>query len=238
MAKQLISVSGRAETGISRPFFCEDESGHSLFVKRGNVTWDQLVTEYVIGNLAREFGIQVAPFDLVEISELLADQSLVKDPLEFEPGIAFGSVRVPFGEELSESHLRHIPEWSKIELLCFDWWVGNCDRRLTYTSVSSNLLWEPEMKVFVAIDHDQCLDTEMDETEFFREHIFRDVRPYVDKQRVSELRKRFEKAVKSIETIWLDLPKEWTKHSDLTYKGVVKQLLEPKHSIEAVLVTQ
>lgn len=233
--KQLISVSGRAEAGASRPFLCEDNSGQSLFVKRGNVTWDQLVIEFVIGRLAKDFGIQVAAFDLVKIPEGLARQSLFEEQL-FEPGFAFGSVRVPFAEELGESHLGHISEVAKIELICFDWWVGNIDRRLSYDSASSNLLWSPEVQEYVAIDHDRCLSTDIDETEFFREHIFKDVRSYIDDDKLNELRKRFEKAVKKVDQSWQQLPGEWVEQTELTCDTFIYRLLEPRQNVAALVV--
>ncbi|MEM6278787.1 MAG: HipA family kinase, partial [Verrucomicrobiota bacterium] len=80
MAVTIVSISGRAEKGVSRPFFCEGDDGFSYFVKSANVSGDQLVLEYLISRLAEECGLPVAPVQLVTIPEDLARYSLVERP--------------------------------------------------------------------------------------------------------------------------------------------------------------
>ncbi|MDF1813587.1 MAG: hypothetical protein P1V20_15415 [Verrucomicrobiales bacterium] len=242
MHKQIISIHGRAESGISRPFLCQDESGQSWFVKRSNVTWDQLVLEFVLGNLAMKFGLPSASFALLEIPELLSRRTLAKDRGDFEPGTAFGSRRIPFGEDLGETHIRHIPDETKAEVFCFDWWTANSDRRLLKTGGSPNLIWDPELHSFFVIDHDRALDPDFEAAEFFREHVFRDIRPFLERQTVMKLRQRFESAVKTLPEIWKQLPGEWladesgTARATLTPQSITKSLLEPgNRPVEGVL---
>ncbi|MDF1754584.1 MAG: hypothetical protein P1U89_17500 [Verrucomicrobiales bacterium] len=241
MRKQIVSIHGRAETGISRPFLCRDAGGQSWFVKRNNVTWDQLVLEWVMGHLAIDFGIPVAEFETVEIPELLAKQALAKDRRDFEPGIAFGSKRIPFGEDLGQSHIRHISDDMKIAVICFDWWTSNSDRRLTRIGGSPNLLWDPMMGSIAAIDHDRALDTEFDTGEFLKEHVFRDVRPFIEKDTVSKLRTRFESTLKHLPKIWKHIPEEWlkdetgTSRATLTPETFEAALLKPKHPVGDIL---
>lgn len=241
MRKQIVSVHGRAETGISRPFLCRDAAGQSWFVKRNNVTWDQLVLEVVMGNLALSYGIPVAGFDLVEIPELLAKQTLAKDKHDFEPGIAFASRRIPFGEDLGESHIRHIPDEVKIAVICFDWWSSNSDRCLTKIGGSPNLIWDPIMQSIAAIDHDRAIDPEFDTSEFLGEHVFRGVRPFIESEQLKKLRKRYESSIKHLPKFWSQLPKEWlsdeagARRTTLTVDDVRTALLKPKHRMEGIL---
>ncbi len=241
MLKQIISIHGRAETGVSRPFLCEDAVGQSYFVKRSNVTWDQLVLEYVIGNLAIENGLPTATFELLEIPKLLAKQALAKDRRDFEPGIAFGSKRIPFGEDLGESLIRHVPEEIKISVICFDWWSSNSDRRLTKIGGAPNIIWDPIMQSIMLIDHDRAIDPSFDPDEFLKEHVFRDVRPFIGKATYTKLRKQYETSLKSLPKIWKTLPKEWLAdesggpRAELTPSALKTALLKPKHAINGIL---
>lgn len=242
MAMKLISVQGRAATGPSRPFLCEAEDGRSFFVKGNNVSPDQLLLEWMLGNLARDCGLPVAPFELVEIPELLASQSVGLSRGEFVPGIAFGSQRVPFGEDLGESHLRHVPDEMKISLICFDWWIRNSDRRLGRFGGSPNLVWDPALQGIVIIDHDQALDPDFDEGEFFREHVFRDVRPFIDRGTIPRLRDAFEKATGNLERNWDRMPGEWledefgSSRTKRTMDQLKNELANPKLPVDGILL--
>ena len=61
----IVNIQGRSEIGVSRPFLCQDDTGRSFFVKRNNVTGNQLALEYLFGHLAMAFGIEVAGFEIV-----------------------------------------------------------------------------------------------------------------------------------------------------------------------------
>jgi hypothetical protein len=241
MLKQIISIHGRAETGVSRPFLCEDALGQSYFVKRSNVTWDQLILEYVIGHLAMVYGIPTATFELLEIPKLLANQTLAKDRRDFEPGIAFGSKRIPFGEDLGESLISRLPEEMKIAVICFDWWISNSDRRLTKIGGSPNIIWDPIMQSMMVIDHDRAIDPAFDPGEFLQEHVFRDVRAFIEKPVYIKWRKQYEASLKSLPKIWKSLPKEWladesgSPRAELTQAALKTALLKPRHAINGIL---
>ena len=100
MPIELVSIAGRAGNGKSRPFFCEADDGHFYFVKRDNVTRDELVMDYLISRLAEECGLPVAPVRLVTIPKELAAHALVDDPATFQAGVAFGSQRISFADEI------------------------------------------------------------------------------------------------------------------------------------------
>ncbi|MEO0414221.1 MAG: HipA family kinase [Verrucomicrobiota bacterium] len=236
---KLIAIHGRSATGVSRPFLCEGDQGQSFVVKSRNVGSEQLVMEYLLAHLAEEYGLPVAPFELVDVPPLLADHALVTDAHELSPGPAFGSQAIPFADDLRESHLAHIPDDQKIACLCFDWWVSNSDRRLEMLGSGSNLLWDPGMQSLVVIDHDRALDPHFDADRFKKTHAFRDVRPFIEKPTLDKLRTKFESAIYNLKEHWNELPKEWVKEmkeaTGLTRHKVETQLLKPKHGVDTIL---
>ena len=236
MSVTIVSISGRAEKGAGRPFFCEGDDGHCYFVKSENVSGDQRIVEYVIIRLAEECGLPVAPVQLVTIPEALAQYSLVDSPDEFKVGVAFGSQRVPFADELRTSHLRQIEEETKIRCLCFDWWVRNPDRRLDILGGDPNLLWDPVLQSVALIDHDNCLSDEFDETRFKQEHAFRDIRPFIEKAFYKKWRTKFESTIYNLGNIWEELPGEWLEtKTTLTLQSIEAKLIKPELPADGIL---
>lgn len=241
MSVTIVSISGRAEKGVSRPFFCEADDGHSYFVKSGNVSGDQLITEYLISRLAEECGLPVAPVQLLAVPEELTRYILVKNPDEFRPGIAFGSQRVPFADELRTSHLRQIDEETKMRCLCFDWWVRNPDRNLGILGGDPNILWDPVLQGVAIVDHDRCLDPDFDETEFKQEHAFRDVRPFLEKAFYKKWRTKFESTIYHLGKIWEEIPAEWLEDdagiakTSLTLPEIEASLIKPELPADGIL---
>ncbi|MDF2376553.1 MAG: hypothetical protein P1U81_09940 [Verrucomicrobiales bacterium] len=241
MSVTIVSISGRAENGTSRPYFCEADDGHYYFVKSANVSGDQLVTEFVMSRLAEECGLPVAPVQLVTIPEELTQYSLVEQPDEFRAGVAFGSQRVPFADELRTSHLRQIDEETRIRCLCFDWWVRNPDRRLGILGGDPNLLWDPVMQNVALIDHDHCLAKDFDGVEFMQEHAFRDVRPFIEKAFYKKWRTRFESTIYGLGKIWEEIPEAWlrddsgTTRTSISLQDIEAGLIKPELPADGIL---
>ncbi|MDF1823295.1 MAG: hypothetical protein P1U68_01560 [Verrucomicrobiales bacterium] len=236
MSVTIVSINGRAEHGTSGPFFCEGDDGHCYFVKSANLTADQRITEYVISRLAEECGLPVAPVQLVVVPGELAQYSLIDEPDQFTAGIAFGSQRVPFADELRTSHLRQIEEETRIRCLCFDWWVRNPDRRLDLLGGDPNLLWDPVLQNPVLIDHDSCLAADFDETLFIQEHAFRDVRPFIEKAFYKKWRTKFESTIYNLGDIWKEMPTEWVDaETSLTCQGIEARLIKPALPADGIL---
>lgn len=234
MAATVVSICGRAERGLSRPFFCEADDGHFYFLKRDNVSGDRLVTEFVISRLAEECGLPVAPVEVLEIPEELARYALVDRAEEFRAGPAFGSRRIPFADEVRSSHLRQIDEETKMRCLCFDWWTRNSDRNLDLVGGDPNLLWDPVLQAVALVDHDGCLDPDFDPDEFKRGHAFRDSRPFLEKPFFEKWRTRFESAIYNLDKIWEEIPGEWLadesgiERSSLTREAIEAALMKPE----------
>jgi len=242
MAVELVSICGRADNGISRPFFCEGADGHFYFVKRDNLSRDNLVKEYVISRLAEECGLPVAPVRIVSIPADLASHAIVEGRDEFQPGFAFGSQRVPFSDEIRSAHLQSIDEETKIRTLCFDWWVRNPDRCLSVTGGDPNVLWDPVLQKIFLVDHDHCLAADFDPAAFKREHVFRDVRPFIEKPFLKKWRTRFESAIYNLDKIWAEMPAEWIKGParksliSFTRQNLEASLIKPKLTADGILV--
>ncbi|MEM1441582.1 MAG: HipA family kinase [Verrucomicrobiota bacterium] len=241
MSVTIVSISGRAEKGVSRPFFCEGDDGFSYFVKSANVSADQLILEYLISRLAEECGLPVAPVQLLAVPEELTRYSLIDHPEEFRPGTAFGSQRVPFADELRTSHLRQIDQETKIRCLCFDWWTRNPDRTLGIVGGDPNLLWDPVLQGVVLIDHDRCLGEDFDETEFKQEHAFRDVRPFIEKSFFKKWRTKFESSIYHLSNIWEEIPADWLQdesgiaRTSLSLPEIEASLIKPDLPADGIL---
>ncbi|MDF1852541.1 MAG: hypothetical protein P1U85_17010 [Verrucomicrobiales bacterium] len=241
MSVTIVSICERAEKGISRPFFCEGDDGNFYFLKRENISADQLVIEYVFSRLAEECGLSTAPFELVEVPEVLTRYALVERSEEFVPGISFGSQRLPFADELRTSHLTQVDDETKMRCLCFDWWARNSDRSLGILGGDPNLLWDPTLQKVFLIDHDRCLDPDFDEVEFKREHAFRDVRPFIERKFYEKFRTKFESAIYNLEKIWKEIPEEWLRDESgidrvsVTRPDIEASLMKPEFPADGIL---
>lgn len=237
----VVGICGRAAAGESRPWLVEGADGHFYFLKRDNVSRDRLVTEYLVSRLAEECGLPVPPVRLLELPSTLLEHSALAESGELSAGTAFGSLRVPFAEEIRTAHLRSIDEETKLRCLCFDWWTGNPDRTLDRIGGDPNVLWDPVLQQIFLIDHDRCLDPAFDAAAFRREHVFRDVRPFLEKEFLKKWRTRFESAVYHFAKIWEEMPSEWhtgparKKRLSFTRQDVEARLMKPKRPVEGLL---
>jgi len=163
------------------------------------------------------------------------------DVASLTAGLAFGSLRVPFADEVRSGHLRSIDEETKIRCLCFDWWTRNPDRCLDLTGGDPNVLWDPVLQQIFLIDHDRCLDPGFDPVAFKRGHVFRDVRPFIEKPFLAKWRTRFESAIYNLNKIWDEMPLEWHKGPakknllSFTRQDVEARLIKPKLPVEGLL---
>ncbi len=202
---------------------------------------EQLVIEYLISRLAEECGLPVAPVSIVEVPSELTRYAIVERPEEFCPGKSFGSQRIPYADEIRTSHLRQIDDEIKIRVLCFDWWVRNSDRQLRILGGDPNILWDPTLQGIALIDHDRCLDPDFDATEFKREHVFRDVRPFIEKPVFEKWRTKFESTIYSLDKIWEEIPPEWLEDESgiarvsFTRQDIESQLIKPELPADGIL---
>lgn len=237
----VVGLCGRAANGESRPWLVEGNDGHFYFLKRDNVSHDRLAMEYLMSRLAEECGLPVPPVRRLVLPAALLEHSALEEAGELSPGPAFGSLRVPFAEEVRSAHLRSIDEETKLRVLCFDWWTCNPDRCLDRIGGDPNLLWDPVLQQVFLIDHDRCLDPGFDPSGFKRGHLFRDVRPFLEKSFLAKWRTRFESSIYNLTRIWEEMPAEWTTGPSrkrlltFTRQDVEARLIKPKQAVDALL---
>lgn len=238
----VVDLCGRAEGGDSRPWIVEGADGFFYFLKRDNVSREHLVMDYLMSRLAEECGLPVPEVRLLDLSKLLLDYSVVDDSDTLTPGVGSGSLRVSFAEDLRTPHLRSIPEETQLRCLCFDWWTRNPARRLDRLGGDPNALWDPILQKVQLIGHGHCLDPSFDADEFWREHAFRDARPFLKKTFLTKWRRRFESAIYHLERLWNEMPEDWLvasgRHKPISFtrQDIEVWLMKPNLPTDGVLM--
>lgn len=169
---QIIEIIGRAIQGVTKPFICRADDGNTYFVKGVGAGRSSQIYEWVAGNLGRELGLEIAPFEIVDVPEELIEGSFSSEFAQLGAGPAFGSCKQQV-MELSYSAVAVIPDKTQLDLLMFDWWIRNNDRTLTERSGNPNLFWNPETESLIVIDHNQAFDVDFSRQDFLDFHVFR-----------------------------------------------------------------
>lgn len=237
----VVGLCGEGDYGANLPWLVEGADGQFYFLKRDHLSADQLVTEYLISRLGEECGLPIPAVKLLDLPEAILKHSETAAARELSPGVAFGSTRIDFAEELRTPHLSSIDDETKMRVLCFDWWTRNASRRLDRVGGDPNLLWDPVLQKVALIDHADCLGERFDPVEFKRGHAFRDVRPFLEKALVKKWRTRFESAIYHLGRIWDEIPEEWMDgiggggRVSFTRPDVEAWLMKPQWSAEGLL---
>lgn len=155
MLVQVEEIIGRSTQGVTKPFVCRGEDGEVYFVKGVGAGRRSQICEWLASQLARAFGLPVAPFTLVSISPALIGSGAREDLGELGAGIAFGSQRKSV-TELTVARVAQVPSDLARDVLVFDWWVRNADRTLTEFGGNPNLFWDVIKSELVVMDHNQA----------------------------------------------------------------------------------
>jgi hypothetical protein len=210
MSVQIVEIMGRSTQGITRPFKCRGDDGHIYFVKGHGAGRRSQICEWIAGQLALRLGLPIAPFEIVDVPEELMQLDFSGELQDLGVGLAFGSRKLSV-VELSISHLDHVPDEVKRDVLAFDWWVQNADRTLSALGGNPNLFWDIETQKLVVIDHNQAFDRNFPPSEFAELHVFfaewRDLAGDWDRQQ--KLASRFEAAMADWTAICNTVPPEW-----------------------------
>lgn len=113
---------------------------------------------------------------------------------------------------LNFTHLKLIPVDLRRDVLFFDWWIRNADRTLTEAGGNPNLLWKAsETGTLALIDHNLAFDSEFNESQFLRLHVFAAdaCALFSDFSLRSNYQNRLTAALKYWSDICDTLPKEW-----------------------------
>jgi len=167
-------VIGRATQGMTRPFICRGEDGLIYFVKGIGASRRSQIAEWVCAKLATAFGLPIADYVLADVPQALIDAKVNADIRELGAGMAFGSCQVPHAQEFSISMAERVFDDQAMDILVYDWWVRNEDRKLTALGGNPNLLWDVRADELKVIDHNLAFDRDFNPKEFLARHVFRD----------------------------------------------------------------
>ena len=214
---QIAEVNGRADGGISaRPFRCRGADGRYYYVKLGNARPEGLIGEWVCAHLGRAMGLPVADFSLVTV-DLQFKQCLPPEFSELGHGIGYGSVAAPIGcrEVLSSDLNDRVDPDVLADMLAFDAWIRNEDRKLGPAGGNPNTLFIPNAEeMLVLIDHDSAFDTTFRPKRFLDDHLARGQSSlWLDPVRRKDWLKSAKDAAGDLDGIWSTIPEEWIVNS-------------------------
>lgn len=211
MAVIIEEVIRRSEQGMTEPFICRGDNNQTYFVKGIATTRRSQLSEWIAGNLGLALGLPIAPFKIVEIPEELIISGSPLKLSDLGSGYAFGSKLETDVIELTISSISDIPAAKQQDVLIFDWWVKNQDRMFTQKGGNPNLLWQPESKELVVIDHNQAFDPDFDKDIFSELHVFSKQWNSIfgDLLKPQQYNERFEAALTDWDRICDAIPEEW-----------------------------
>lgn len=211
MPIQIVEVMRRSEQGVTLPFICRGEDGHTYFVKGRSAGRQSLIAEYICGRLARSFGLPIADFEIVEIPEKLIKAAMRPDIADLGAGLAFASKSLQHVQEILLSQLRTIEPATCKDVMVFDWWVHNRDRTLSEKGGNPNLLWDQTAEKLVVIDHNVAFEPQFDKKSFADNHIFAHYIPSVFDDLVERVlyEKRLQQAFAEYDIACDNVPPEW-----------------------------
>jgi hypothetical protein len=203
---EIVEIAGLSDQGKSKPYLCRGEDEKLYYVKGQNASSSARCREWIVGNLAKAFGLPVPPFCLVNVSpELLAET-----PDEWQnigSGVAFASSMQNGCQWFELGFVDCVEQRLRRDLVMFDWWVRNQDREENNT----NLLWDSISKSLFVIDFDASFDASFFSTFFQNYHVFS--RDWSDVSNDCLLRadyeERFTQALAVLNEACDNLPLEW-----------------------------
>ena len=69
----ITEIGERTQQGMTRPFRCGADDGHSYYLKSRGAGWRSLVCEWIAGQLAVALELPIAPFAQVRVDEQFED---------------------------------------------------------------------------------------------------------------------------------------------------------------------
>jgi len=220
---------GWMKQGTTRPLFCRASDGRSYVVKNKRTGTRGLIAEYVAARLARLLNIPVPDFAILGVKADLAKQGVHEDSKGLALLPSFGSLFIEDAGELTENHLRTVPDIMRARILLFDWWIANGDRRGwgKPPQWNPNLLWVSTKNKLVAMDHNMAFERwNVDEPEiFWKSHVFANSLKYWDAAFQSSATSELTLAANQLDLIWSEMPAQWTSTEEMVTQKVVYDLL-------------
>ncbi len=212
---EVIAIRDRVASRLPGPLLVDASDGQSYYLK-GALTTEpgkplSLAArrrEWAAATLAEEFGLPVAPFAILHLSDILAEHADIAIGASLVPGFYFASQRIPFARSIFESDLTNVSPELQFRILCFDWWVANGSRDLDPIGGEPDLLWNPSLETLSVIDYADAFDSAFDGATFRHRHPFRHIVPVFPqkKRKAKRLRTTFEAAIYRLKEDWGQLP--------------------------------
>jgi hypothetical protein len=230
MPTLITELLGRADAGVSvTPFICRTEDDRKVYVKPSGTHPESLIHEWIGGRLAHQMSLPAAEIDIIEVPLELAEANTRVDWSDFKAGIGFGSYFVgPEYRDLQASDLSHLGAELLADVLLFDYWIQNQDRRMGPIGGNPNTMVHYDRNEFYLIDHDNAFDSSFDMTLYNQLHIGRNQREYwLLADRRDAWSKKVETCLEHLDDFWQELPEEWL-YSELDSGS------EPRYSLSPI----
>lgn len=206
---EIEEILRRTEQGVTEPFLCRASDNALYYVKGRNIGVRDLICEWLSANLASDFGLPIAGFDILKLPEALRLYTQLGKSIGGE--YAFGSRQAVHAQEYQWSHVPKTPIELQEDLLIFDWWVHNTDRQLSEYGGNPNLLWDTTTSSLIVIDHNQAFDLNFDHYAFTEGHAFRDKIPglFFNPQKRRYYQAKMQSALEVWDRATHAIPNEW-----------------------------
>ncbi len=224
MILQVRQILDRAKQGRTVPFLCTADDGQTYFVKGKYAGLHSLVAEWVAGRLARELGLPVPEFRMIEVTAEALRYTALEDKQELGAGVWFGSQRVDLAENLAWSQVSLVPRPLQAQVLLFDRWVNNNDRHLTALGGNVNLLWTAAEPRLHTIDHNLAFDAG-DPDASMETHVFREAAALWTPDFCAAQAGQMRAAAETLNAVWAEMPEEWTEIEHHVTRERVQHLL-------------
>lgn len=227
----LTEVIGRSEQGMTRPFLCRAGLFGTCFVKGAYAGRRSLCCEWVANRLV-QLVLPSAPlglprFAMAEVPEDLVRGSARRDIRDLGDGLAFASLQIAEGQELTWAAAQGWPGETMALLLLLDLWLQNEDRSLSSLGGNPNLLvtqippfsdddpegalWKdrPRREMLWAYDFNLAFDEDFDRERFFGVHVFGEALHQWPEGFRERMEPRLRAGLDELPTIFSELPRNW-----------------------------
>lgn len=210
MVIEVTEILRQSEHGVTRPYLCRADDGELYYAKGFLAGRESLVFEWLAGCLGRAFGLPIPEFRILHVPDYLVSPDM-GDYSDLGDGFVFGSRYVDALLELTRERVGKISLELQRDVLVFDWWVKNEDRKLGNIQGNPNLFLEPKDGHLVVLDHNCAFDKTFNPESFVSGHVFcqilRDT--FGDLAFRAEYGNRFDDALSNWGEVCAEIPVDW-----------------------------
>jgi hypothetical protein len=213
---EIREVLGRSDQGVTHPFICRASDGLIYYVKGRGTGYKSLKKEWAAGQLAKGFGLPIAPFEILNVPRELYELNR-RALADLGYGPVFGSRKQEPVFEISMVERALVAPSLRADIAVFDWWIMNGDRTLSETGGNPNVLWSVVSSSLVVIDHNLAFDSGVTLAALMTDHIFGDALAGIvsDRARQQAYNERFQRVVPHLPAIIREMPEQWDYLDDM-----------------------